>query len=208
MSMPAHVWTASAKDADAAAALLIEFRDWWGYDKPADEVMRGAVETLVRDPATDYLLGAPEPGAPPCGICQLRYRLSVWTGGDECWLEDLYVRDDARRSGVGRALVEAGVERASARLPPHRARRERTEHRRDRLLRQRWVQHRAEAARKDAVHLSAPRALSRRRDPRAATLNSRTLERVRRFRVDDYGGNLEEDDLEACCVRGDAGARG
>jgi|SRR5215203_4653248 len=79
MSMPAHVWTASAKDADAAAALLIEFRDWWGYDKPADEVMRGAVETLVRDPATDYLLGAPEPGAPPCGVCQLRYRLSVWT---------------------------------------------------------------------------------------------------------------------------------
>ena len=113
--MPAHVWTASAKDADAAAALLIEFRDWWGYDKPADEVMRGAVETLVRDPATDYLLGAPEPGAPPCGVCQLRYRLSVWTGGDDCWLEDLYVRDDARRTGVGRALVEAGVERARAR---------------------------------------------------------------------------------------------
>ena len=34
---------------------------------------------------------------------------------EDCWLEDLFVREEARRFGLGRALVDAAVERARER---------------------------------------------------------------------------------------------
>ena len=46
---------------------------------------------------------------------QLRFRHSVWTGSDDAWLEDLYVRDASRGSGLGRALTEFAFERARVR---------------------------------------------------------------------------------------------
>jgi ribosomal protein S18 acetylase RimI-like enzyme len=48
-------------------------------------------------------------------VCQLRYRHSLWTAGDDCWLEDLYVREQDRRAGLGQALVAAAIERARER---------------------------------------------------------------------------------------------
>ena len=48
-------------------------------------------------------------------MCQVRFRWSVWKTAEDCWLEDLYVRDAARRGGLGRALVDAAVARAQAR---------------------------------------------------------------------------------------------
>ena len=48
-------------------------------------------------------------------MCQIRFRWSVWKTAEDCWLEDLYVREAARRGGLGRALVEAAVARAQAR---------------------------------------------------------------------------------------------
>jgi ribosomal protein S18 acetylase RimI-like enzyme len=62
----------------------------------------------------EFLLGAAGDG-PPEAVCQLRYRWSVWTTSEDCWLEDLFVRAGARGSGLGRALVDAAVERARAR---------------------------------------------------------------------------------------------
>ena len=40
---------------------------------------------------------------------------AVWTDSEECELEDLYVRREARGAGFGRALVSAAMERARAR---------------------------------------------------------------------------------------------
>jgi GNAT superfamily N-acetyltransferase len=113
--MPPHVWLARADDLEHVTALIAGFRDWWGKDQPREAGIRAAVRTLLDDAQTEFLLAAPEPGGDACGVCQLRYRLSVWTGTDDCWLEDLYVRDDARRGGVGRSLVAAAIERARAR---------------------------------------------------------------------------------------------
>src|SRR3954453_266193 len=108
-----RVWVAGEEDVGVVAGLMAAFRDWMGYDEPADKVIRRVVEQLVPDPDTDYLLGATDGEA--AGICQLRYRPCVWTGADDCWLEDLFVRDEARGAGLGRALVEAAFERARAR---------------------------------------------------------------------------------------------
>jgi ribosomal protein S18 acetylase RimI-like enzyme len=113
--MPPHVWLARAADLEEVTALIAGFRDWWGKDLPREDSIRATVRTLLDDAQTEFLLAASEPGREASGVCQLRYRLSVWTGMDDCWLEDLYVRDDARRGGVGRTLVAAAIERARAR---------------------------------------------------------------------------------------------
>jgi ribosomal protein S18 acetylase RimI-like enzyme len=109
-----RVWRASPDDVEAVAALIAAFRSWWGKDEPTLEQIRATTTVLLDDPNTEFLLAAPGDG-PPAGVCQLRYRLSVWTGADDCWLEDLYVDDSARGTGLGRALVSAAFERARER---------------------------------------------------------------------------------------------
>ncbi len=49
------------------------------------------------------------------GVAVLAYRLGVSIGGLFASIEDFYVRPEARRQGVGRALLEAIDERCSAR---------------------------------------------------------------------------------------------
>jgi len=110
-----EVWVAPPHETLAVAALLIAFRDWMHESEPADGAIAASVATLMEDPATEYLLGAGAAGEAPCGVCQLRFRHSVWTSSPDCWLEDLYVEAPARGRGVGRALVELALERARAR---------------------------------------------------------------------------------------------
>jgi GNAT superfamily N-acetyltransferase len=113
--MSARVWVAEPHEAETVGELLIAFRDHNGYDRPTDNAMLAVVDRLIEDPATEFLLGAADEDAPPSGVCQLRFRLSAWTAADDCWLEDLYVRPEARRAGVGQALIELAIERATAR---------------------------------------------------------------------------------------------
>jgi GNAT superfamily N-acetyltransferase len=101
---------ATERDAAEVARLMIGFRDWWDRDEPADEVFERGARHLLADPNTDFLLA----GDPPAGVCQLRYRYSIWTGSD-CWLEDIFVEEDARGAGLGRELIEAAFERARER---------------------------------------------------------------------------------------------
>jgi ribosomal protein S18 acetylase RimI-like enzyme len=110
----ARVWLAKADDVEAVSSLIAAFRDWWGKDKPALEQIRATATVLLSDPATDFLLAARD-GRDAEAVCQLRYRLSLWTGTDDCWLEDLFVEKAARGGGLGRALVCAAVERARER---------------------------------------------------------------------------------------------
>jgi ribosomal protein S18 acetylase RimI-like enzyme len=109
------VWTANAEDLEAVSSLIAGFRSWWGKEEPSLERIRETVSVLLADPNTEFLLAAPDDTSPPAGVCQLRYRLSVWTGADDCWLEDLYVDDGARGSGLGRTLVDAAFQSAKAR---------------------------------------------------------------------------------------------
>jgi GNAT superfamily N-acetyltransferase len=103
-----EVRVAQAADAPRVAELMAAFRSHIGRDWPSDSEIRTTVEALLQDPNTEFLLAG-------AGVCQLRYRLSVWTATEDCWLEDLYVADEARGTGVGRALIEAAFERARAR---------------------------------------------------------------------------------------------
>ncbi len=103
-----EVRIARPEDAERVAALMAAFRDHIDRDVPTSGDIHATVEQLLADPNTEFLL-ADE------GVCQLRYRLSVWTATEDCWLEDLYVGAGARGTGMGRALIDAAFERARAR---------------------------------------------------------------------------------------------
>jgi GNAT superfamily N-acetyltransferase len=103
------VWRAKPDEAPTVARLLVEFRDWCGSDWPSANAFLASVERLIEQPDTEFLLGAADGDSPPSGVCQLRYRFSVWMAAEDCWLEDLYVAEAARRRGVGRALVAAAI---------------------------------------------------------------------------------------------------
>jgi ribosomal protein S18 acetylase RimI-like enzyme len=107
----ARVFVATPDDVRDVARLIAAFRDWQGRTEPADRSIADTVRRLLADPNAEFLLA----GDPAAGVCQLRYRLSVWTGTDDCCLEDLFVEQAGRGSGMGRALVEAAMERARER---------------------------------------------------------------------------------------------
>ena len=109
--MPARIRLATPTDAEQVARLLIAFRNWTKRSEPGDDSFRAGVRRLLDDPNTEYLLG----GDPPVGVAQLRYRHGLWYDTEDCLLEDLYVSDEARGTGLGRALVEAALARARER---------------------------------------------------------------------------------------------
>ena len=110
-----RIWRAEPADSATVARLIAEFGEWWGSQGPPADEVRASVERIMAGGDGEYLLGAPGGGAEAAAVCQLRFRWSVWKSAEDCWLEDLYVREGARRTGLGRALVEAAVERARER---------------------------------------------------------------------------------------------
>lgn len=111
----ARAWRAEPHEAETVAALLVAFRDHNGKDWPSANAFMASVERLLENTETEFLLGAAGDDAPPSGVCQLRFRHSVWTAAPDCWLEDLFVRATVRGGGVGAALIELAFARATAR---------------------------------------------------------------------------------------------
>jgi ribosomal protein S18 acetylase RimI-like enzyme len=105
-------WIAQPQEADTVTRLMLAFRDHLGLERPTDEDGRAGVARLLADPETEFVLAAPEPGAPAAGVAQVRYRFGFWRSGGDCLLEDLYVDESARGAGLGRALVQATLDRA------------------------------------------------------------------------------------------------
>lgn len=113
--MTSRIWVASPYDADDVARLMIGFRNHNGLDWPSDNAFAASVERLLERGEAEFLLAAASDDDPAAGVCQLRYRHSVWTAREDCWIEDVFVEQAARGAGLGRALVEAAFERATLR---------------------------------------------------------------------------------------------
>jgi len=68
----------------------------------------------LHDPAEPMgLLGA-YAGGRLRGIVHFIYHRSCWTVGNYCYLQDLFVAEDSRKLGLGRALIEAVYQEARA----------------------------------------------------------------------------------------------
>ena len=95
--------------------LLVAFRDHMGRDWPSANAFLANVERLMSRGESEFLLGAPAPGAPPAAVAQLRFRFGIWFAAPDCLLEDLFVDASARGAGLGRAMVDAVLEQARER---------------------------------------------------------------------------------------------
>jgi GNAT superfamily N-acetyltransferase len=111
----ARAWLAQPEEAEVVASLLVQFRDHNGADWPSANAFLASVERLFEDRDAEFLLAARNDDSAPAGVLQLRFRFSVWTAAPDAWLEDLFVREDARRAGVGEALLALAIERATER---------------------------------------------------------------------------------------------
>lgn len=111
----ARAWRAGPHEAKIVAGLLVEFRDWYGRDWPSDNAFLAGVERLMEDRNTVYLLATPDDDSPPSGVAQVRFRDALWHAAPDCWLEDLFVREAARRRGVAEALLGAVAAQAAER---------------------------------------------------------------------------------------------
>lgn len=102
---------AGPSDVAAVVRLVSGFRDFLGSTRPNNAELEMTASELISDRSTEFLLI----GDPETGYAQIRFRLSVWTGTEDAFLEDVFVEETARGGGYGRTLVSASIERARAR---------------------------------------------------------------------------------------------
>jgi ribosomal protein S18 acetylase RimI-like enzyme len=102
---------ATDADAEAVARLLHDFNR--EFDETAPEPARLAVR--VRELLTGGDTGLVVAGDDPVGLALMRFRLSLWGQGLECYLAELYVIPAMRGRGIGRTLMVAAMDLARAR---------------------------------------------------------------------------------------------
>ena len=94
-----------AEPADAAdvARLLHDFNTEFDDPTPGVAVLTERARELIAAGEIVVLLA----GEGPDGLAQFRFLRSVWSGGLDVYLEELYVVPARRGQGIGRALLEA-----------------------------------------------------------------------------------------------------
>ncbi|KAG8216873.1 acyl-CoA N-acyltransferase [Butyriboletus roseoflavus] len=126
-SIQFHVRPATVDDVDALLQLV---RDLATYEKEPESAK--ATRELFRENIFDKgyahallaLQGTPaEPGA-PLGMALYFFNFSTWTGRPGLYLEDLFVKPEARNMGIGKALFAELAKVAQAKvvscdLPPY-----------------------------------------------------------------------------------------
>jgi ribosomal protein S18 acetylase RimI-like enzyme len=125
------VWRGEIADAQTIASLLIAFNTEFDQPAPSPADLAERVTELITAADTVILLGSfgsgsttDHRGGPadtgdglgPAGqidgLAVLRFRLSIWSPGLECYLAELYVVPQRRRQGLGRALMIAAMDLA------------------------------------------------------------------------------------------------
>jgi len=105
--MPATVRRAGPADAGAVAPLFDAYRQFYGLAPDPQLCLRFLTDRLAR--GESLVLLAEQPGGAPAGFAQLYPTFSSLSAARVLVLYDLFVAPQARRSGVGRALMEAAA---------------------------------------------------------------------------------------------------
>ncbi|WP_320671938.1 GNAT family N-acetyltransferase [Patulibacter defluvii] len=109
---------ADERDADAVGRLLHAFNREYDEPTPDPPTLAARIRELLAEGTTDVLL-LDGPGGDPEGLVVLRFRSSIWSPAQECYVAELYVVPERRGGGRGQALMEAALERARARGADH-----------------------------------------------------------------------------------------
>jgi ribosomal protein S18 acetylase RimI-like enzyme len=102
---------ARGADVEAVGRLLHDFNR--EFDEPAPEPaeLAARIRELLAGGDTGLLVAGDE----PVGLALMRFRLSLWAPGLECYLAELYVVPARRGQGIGRALMTAAMDLARGR---------------------------------------------------------------------------------------------
>ena len=92
-------------DADILAQLNVELAKESEHLALEPARVRAGVEALLRDPAKGVYFVA-EAGGVVVGQLLVTHEWSDWRNGDFWWLQSVYVRPEARRRGVFKALLD------------------------------------------------------------------------------------------------------
>lgn len=113
--MPAPVITIRAVAANERAAWEPLWRGYLDfYQASVSHETYDATWARLNDPAEPmFALGA-YVDERLSGIAHYLFHRSCWTIRDYCYLQDLFVAENARKLGLGRALIEAVYKEASA----------------------------------------------------------------------------------------------
>lgn len=93
-----------------AGRLLHDFNTEYDDPSPGAAALAERLGALVAGGGTEVLLVGGEDG-----VAVLRFRPSLWTRADECYLAELYVVPTRRGAGLGRVLLRACLDRAAER---------------------------------------------------------------------------------------------
>ncbi len=104
----AEVRRATVEDAGEVARLLHDFNTEYDDFTPGVAALTPILAGLLERGEATVLLA----GGGPDGVAVLRYRTSLWTGGPEAHLQELYVVPALRGRGIGRALLEEAMAQA------------------------------------------------------------------------------------------------
>lgn len=118
-SAETQIRRAEAADAAAVARLLDDFNREYEMPTPGVAALAEHGAALIGRGAVSVLLASGPPGAGsgdglPDGLCLFHDVPSIWTGGVETYVAELYVRPERRGRGIGRALMEATIAAARA----------------------------------------------------------------------------------------------
>jgi ribosomal protein S18 acetylase RimI-like enzyme len=106
-----QVRRAGVGDAPDIARLLHDFNVEYSEPTPAVEELAETIGRLLEEDEITVLLA----GDGPDGLSLFRFRPGIWSGGAECYLQELYVVPSLRSRGIGRALLEATIANARER---------------------------------------------------------------------------------------------
>ncbi len=82
------------------------------YRAPWSDEVADVTFARIFDPLEPVLAFVAERGGGLIGLTHYLFQRSTWLINSQCYLQDLYVSETARGSGVGRALIAAVVDAA------------------------------------------------------------------------------------------------
>ena len=111
----AMVRVATASDAEVLGRMLWAFNREYDEPSPPAAQLASRFRELLPGGETVALLA----GDGPDGFAVLRFRPSLYTPAEDCYLAELYVAPDRRGNGLGRAMMDVALSLARDRGADH-----------------------------------------------------------------------------------------